>query len=45
MAALDLGVRISLNDINANEFRAMLIVVDERDVREREKTPGACGAN
>ena len=40
MAALKLGVRISLEDIRADEFQAMLIVAEERDLVEREKLPG-----
>ena len=40
MAALKLGVRISLEDIRADEFQAMLIVAEERDLLEREKLPG-----
>ena len=37
MAALKLGVRISLEDIKADEFQAMLIVAEERDLLERER--------
>jgi hypothetical protein len=40
MAALKLGVRISLDEIREDEFRAMLIVAEERDLLEREKLPG-----
>jgi len=40
MAALKLGVRISLEDIRADEFQAMLIVAEARDLLEREKLPG-----
>ena len=40
MAALKLGVRISLEDIRADEFQAMLIVAEERDLLERAKLPG-----
>ena len=40
MAALKLGVRISLEEIRADEFQAMLIVAEERDLLEREKLPG-----
>jgi len=37
MAALKLGVRICLDEIKADEFQAMLIVAEERDLLEREK--------
>jgi hypothetical protein len=37
MGALDLGVRVSLDDIAADEFRAMLIIADERERLERER--------
>ncbi len=40
MAALKLGVTISLEEIKADEFQAMLIVAEERDLLEREKLPG-----
>ena len=40
MAALKLGVRISLEEIKADEFQAMLIVAEERDSLERQKSPG-----
>ena len=40
MAALKLGVRISLDDVKADEFQVMLIVAEERDLLEREKLPG-----
>ena len=39
MAALKLGVRISLEEIRADEFQAMLIVAEERNLLEREKLP------
>ena len=39
MAALKLGVRISLEEIKADEFQAMLVVAEERDRLEREKLP------
>ena len=38
MAALKLGVRISLEDIRADEFQAMLIVAEERDLLQRESS-------
>ena len=43
MCALKLGVRISLDEIAADEFQAMMIIVEERDRLEREKLPGNHG--
>ncbi len=43
MSALKLAVHFSLDDIRGDEFCAMLIVAEERDVPEREKLPGAGG--
>lgn len=43
MCALKLGVRISLDEIAADEFQAMLIIAEERDLLEREKLPGNHG--
>ena len=41
MGALKLGVRISLDDIRADELVAMLIIAEERDLLERERAgPG-----
>ncbi len=37
-AALNLGLHIGLDDIRADEFYAMLILDDERDQLERERT-------
>jgi hypothetical protein len=37
MNALKLGVRISLDEIVADEFQAMMIIAEERDQLEREK--------
>jgi hypothetical protein len=37
-AALNLGIHIGLDDIPANEFYALLILEDERDRLERERT-------
>ncbi len=37
MAALKLGVRISLDEIAADEFYAMQVIAEERDLLEREK--------
>jgi hypothetical protein len=39
MGALKLGVQIGLEEIRADEFCAMLIVAEERDLLEREKSP------
>ena len=41
MAALKLGVTISLEEIRADEFQAMMIIAEERDLLEREKFPGS----
>jgi hypothetical protein len=40
MGALKLGVHIGLGEIRADELCAMLIVSEERDLLEREKSPG-----
>ena len=40
MGALKLGFKISLEEINADEFQAMMIITEERDALEREKLPG-----
>jgi hypothetical protein len=37
-AALNLGIHVGLDDIPANEFYTMLILEDERDQLERERT-------
>ena len=39
MCALKLGVRISLDEIRADELATMLIIAEERDLLEREKSP------
>ena len=44
MCALKLGVRISLDDIRADELAAMLIIAVERDLRDREKSPAWRGS-
>jgi hypothetical protein len=41
MNAMKLGVRVSLDDIAADEFQAMLIIAEERDLLERERLPHA----
>ena len=43
MGALKLGVHVDLGEIRADEFAAMLIIVEERDLLEREKLPGGRG--
>jgi hypothetical protein len=40
MGALKLGVRIGLDEIRADEFCAMLIIAEERDLLDREKSTG-----
>lgn len=40
MNAMKLGVKVSLEEIAADEFQAMLIIAEERDLLEREKLPG-----
>ena len=44
MCALKLGVRISLDDIRADELAAMLIIAEERDLLDREKAPAWRGS-
>ena len=39
MNALKLSIHIGLDEICADEFYAMLIIADERDRLEREKSP------
>jgi hypothetical protein len=41
MCALKLGVYIGLDEIRGDEFGAMLIIAEERDLLEREKLPGS----
>ncbi|HXG48971.1 MAG TPA: hypothetical protein VNO52_15210 [Methylomirabilota bacterium] len=36
-AALKLGIRISLDDIRADEFRALVVLEEERDALDREQ--------
>ena len=43
MSALKLAVHIGLDEIRADEFSAMLIIAEERDLLERERSPGAGG--
>ena len=43
MSALRLAVHIGLDDIRGDEFCAMLIIAEERDLQEREKLPGHHG--
>jgi hypothetical protein len=44
LCALKLGVRVSLEDIRADELAAMLIIAEERDMLEREKSPAWRGS-
>ena len=39
MGALKLSVHIGLDEIRADELCAMLIIAEERDLLEREKSP------
>lgn len=39
MGALKLGIRLGLDEIRADEFSAMLIVAEERDLLERDRLP------
>ncbi len=45
MSALKLAVQIGLDEIRGDEFCAMLIIAEERDLLEREKIPGVRGAS
>lgn len=38
MGALKLGVRISMDEIRADELAAMLIIAEEREMLEQEKS-------
>ena len=40
MGALKLGVHIGIDKIRSDEFCAMMIIAEERDLVEREKLPG-----
>jgi hypothetical protein len=44
MGALKLGVHIGLDEIRGDEFFAMLIIAEERDLLEREKSPAWRGS-
>ena len=37
-AALNLGIHLGLDDVRADEFYAMVILDDERDLLDRERT-------
>ena len=37
-AALNLGITLGLDDVRADEFYTMLILDDERDLLDRERT-------
>ena len=41
MGALKLGVHIDIDEIRGDEFCAILIIAEERDLLEREKLPGS----
>ena len=43
MGALKLSLALSIDDIRADEFYAMLIIAEERDLLERERMPGGRG--
>ena len=43
MSALKLAVHIGSDEIRADEFCALLIIAEERDLLEREKLPGSVG--
>jgi len=43
MGALKLGVHIGLDEIRGDEFCAMPIIAEERDLLERAMLPGAGG--
>jgi hypothetical protein len=40
MAALELGVRISFEEVKADEFQAMLVIAEERTSRIGRKQTG-----
>jgi hypothetical protein len=44
MCALKLGVRISIDEIRADELAAMLIIAEERELLDREKSPAWRGS-
>jgi hypothetical protein len=43
MGELKLGVQIGLDEIRADEFRAILIIAEEWDLLERETIPAVRG--
>ena len=45
MSALKLAVHIGIDEIRGDEFCAMLIITEKRDLLEREKFPCARGAS
>ena len=45
MSALKLAVQIGFDEIRGDEFCAMLIIAEERDLLEREKIPGGRGVS
>jgi hypothetical protein len=42
---LKLAVHIGLDEIRADEFCVIVIIAEERDLLDRERIPGARGAN
>ena len=44
MGALKLSIHIGLDEIRADEFFAMLVITEERDLLEREKSPAWRGS-
>ena len=44
MGVLKLGLHIGLEEIRADEFCAMLIIAEERDLLKREKSPSWRGS-
>ena len=45
MGALKLSLHIGLDEIRADELCAMLIIAEERDLLEREKSPASRGSS
>ena len=41
MGALKLSIHIGLDEIRADEFFAMLVITEERDLLERERLPSS----
>ena len=45
MSAMNLGVRITMDEIRADELAVMLIIAEERDALERERMPNSQRGN